>query len=293
MTIGLGRALAAFLRRGRVLAVLAVVLAVCAVGVWQVRPAGTGSHRAPDSRATFTAPSPAGGQRARSLGVVALGDSVTSGANCACVPFPQVYGRLLRDRRQVRVTVDNRGAGGLDSGDLVGDLGDPGSSTARAVRRAEVVLITIGANDFGDHHDDVARRACLAECVGDELPELGRHVRQVLGRVRSLRDGRRTTVLVTGYWNVFEDGEVASREFPEPGRAATVRLTRRVNDLLRSVSRSEGATYVDLFGPFRLAARSGGVTRLLAADGDHPDAAGHALIARTLLGAGLPALHRR
>lgn len=49
-----------------------------------------------------------------------------------------------------------------------------------------------------------------------------------------------------------------------------------------------GAHYVDLFSPFERGDRD--VDSLMAADGDHPDAAGHELIARTLLSAGLPRL---
>ena len=48
----------------------------------------------------------------------------------------------------------------------------------------------------------------------------------------------------------------------------------------------QGAHYVDLFRPFEQSGRD--VTSLMAPDGDHPNAAGHELIARTLLDAGLP-----
>jgi lysophospholipase L1-like esterase len=98
-------------------------------------------------------------------------------------------------------------------------------------------------------------------------------------------------VLVTGYWNVYEDGEVAQKAFSPEGVAATVDLTRRVNAVVASVTGAQGAKYVDLFGPFEKRGKE--VTSLLAPDGDHPNAAGHLLIAQVLVQAGLPQLPSR
>jgi lysophospholipase L1-like esterase len=115
-------------------------------------------------------------------------------------------------------------------------------------------------------------------------------VEQVVDRVRVLRAGRPTVVLVTDYWNVFEDGTRAVRDH---GRAY-LDLARAATDAADTAicagARAGGATCVDLLGPFRTA--DGGVDDLLQDDGDHPDGDGHALIARTLAAAGLPALRR-
>jgi lysophospholipase L1-like esterase len=111
------------------------------------------------------------------------------------------------------------------------------------------------------------------------------HLTAVLARIESLRHGSLTTVLVTGYWNVFQDGRVALAAYGRSGLRASLRLTRRANAEIRSVATDAGARYVDIYHPFE----SRDVTTLLAPDGDHPDAAGHRLIARTLLRAGQPA----
>jgi lysophospholipase L1-like esterase len=222
--------------------------------------------------------------------VVALGDSVPSGHACDCRPFPQVYGTLLSKRSGARVTEDNRAVSGLDTGGLLSQLRDP--SLRKAVRRADIVLVTIGANDFQDHHDQVVDGRCgtgSTDCVSDELHTMGERLASALATIRSLRAGRPTTVLVTGYWNVFQDGDVARRTFGESGLRASLRLTRRANAVIRSTTDDAGARYVDIFAPFE---RSGhDITSLLAADGDHPDAAGHDLIARALLRVGLPRMH--
>ena len=230
----------------------------------------------------------AGGSTARTVHVVALAGAVPAGAACGCDPFPVLYGRLLAHRTGHRVTVDDEGVNGLDTAGLVVQLRQP--AVARAVRRAGVVLVTIGANDFSDHHDDVTGGACGAagECVDDEVEAMRGGLAAALDRVRSLRDGRPTTVLVTGYWNVFEDGDVAVGASGAAGLQASLALTRRVNAAIRGTTASAGAAYVDLFPAFQSSGHD--ITGLLADDGDHPDASGHALIARILLRAGRPLL---
>ncbi|GAB7007327.1 hypothetical protein JCM18899A_48020 [Nocardioides sp. AN3] len=219
--------------------------------------------------------------------VMALGDSVPSGKACDCSPFPQTYGTLLAKHTGTRVSVDNRAVSGLQTSDVVAQLRTP--DIQAAVRRADIFLVTIGANDFGDHHDQVVTGECEAgntDCVSDELETMRADLASVLATIRSLRRGKPTTMLVTGYWNVFEDGDVARQAYGDDGLQASLQLTRRANGVIKAVSTAAGARYVDLFTPFEQSGRD--VTALMAPDGDHPDAAGHQLIAGTLLSAGLP-----
>lgn len=262
-----------------------LVAAASAVGLG----VATGVPTAPPSHSTSPRASHSPTARPRHL-VVAFGDSVTSGAACSCDPFPAVYGSLLQRRTGGPVAVRNYGVNGLDTDGLLTQLEQAG--VVDAARRADVFLVTIGANDFGRLHDQVVAGSCTltngADCVSDEISSLREHLSSVLSRIRGLRRGRPTSVLVTGYWNVFEDGDVARRTFGEAGLAASIRLTQRVNGAIRAVATSAGADYVDLFAPFEREGRD--VDSLMAADGDHPNAAGHELIARTLLSAGLPHL---
>jgi lysophospholipase L1-like esterase len=219
--------------------------------------------------------------------LLALGDSVPAGRACGCAPFPETYATLLSRRTGVPVTLENRAVSGLDTAGLLAQLAQP--SAAAAATRADVFLLTIGANDFGDHHDDVVSGRCEAadtDCVSDDLAALRDNLTDVLARIRALRGKRPASVLVTGYWNVFQDGDVARREVGDAGLVASLQLTRRANAVIASVAGAAGARYVDLFRPFELAGRD--VTSLMADDGDHPSAAGHALIARILIDAGLP-----
>jgi len=269
---------------------VALVLVVAGLLVWTLTAAPVRDKAAasrPRAAPSSSAASPSSSSSGATHAVLALGDSVPSGHACDCKPFPETYGSLLAGRTGHPVTVDNLAVSGLDTADLIDQLRTP--QVEDAVRRSDVVLVTIGANDFGDHHDDVVYGRCEAgnaDCVSDELSSLREHLTDVLDSVRALRRGQPTTVLTTGYWNVFEDGDVARRAYGDAGLQASLRLTRRANAVISSVSDAAGARYVDLFLPFEQCGRD--VTSLMAPDGDHPNAAGHELIARALLDAGLP-----
>ncbi|MDQ6641343.1 MAG: SGNH/GDSL hydrolase family protein, partial [Actinomycetota bacterium] len=152
------------------------------------------------------------------------------------------------------------------------------------------VVITIGANDFSYRHDDVTSGACHADCLADTIQHVASVVTEIVATVHQLRAGEPTAVLLTGYWNVFEDGAVARRLFPLAGLAASAELTEKVNNALHQVAVNNGAAYVDLYDVFDGPDAPGDVTTLLADDGDHPNAEGHGLIARRLMAAGLPGL---
>ncbi|HEY6934348.1 MAG TPA: SGNH/GDSL hydrolase family protein [Marmoricola sp.] len=281
-------------RVARLLIVLGVLLLVGGCGASgsgrPARPAPAGRAARP-ARAERPAPSPAA---PGPWHVVALGDSVTAGGHCGCTAFPQLYARDLARARGATVSVQNLGEGGQDTAGLLGELRRPGSTQQQAVRRADIALVTIGANDFGDHHADVVADRCALDgrrpCVSGELQELRRNMVALLQTIRGLRSGRPTAILVTGYWNVFEDGAVARRSFSAAGVRATRRLTFAADAVLREAALGQHATFVGLYAPFHGPAARGDVTHLLAPDGDHPDAAGQALIAQRLLAAGLRGL---
>jgi lysophospholipase L1-like esterase len=66
-------------------------------------------------------------------------------------------------------------------------------------------------------------------------------------------------------------------------------LTRQVNRIIRQVAAAAHVHFVDLYRAFRGTGNRDD-TGLLAADGDHPDAAGHRLIAVLLVVAGIAPL---
>jgi lysophospholipase L1-like esterase len=257
-----------------------------AVGV--AAPAGSKPSAPAASKPTATPtpiPVPASGLR-----IVALGDSVTSGYNCNCAAFPDQYAALLATRDSIRTQAANLGVPSLTSAGLLAQLADGSAANAgarAAVASADIVVVTIGANDFSDEHDPITAGACggvnHTACTRDELATMSRTLSAVVGQIRILRDGAPTTIMLTGYWNVFEDGEVATNAFPEQGIAASVALTKEANAAIRTDALAENAIYVDLWPVFEGSNSNNNPTDLLASDGDHPHAAGHAAIAAQLL----------
>jgi lysophospholipase L1-like esterase len=113
---------------------------------------------------------------------------------------------------------------------------------------------------------------------------VGAQLSAILTAARKLRGDRSTQVLVTQYWNVFADGDVARAANGTAYLRWSDELTRALNTRICRAAQSDGATCVDLYAPLK-GNGSRNPTDLLAGDGDHPNAAGHRLIASTLLAA--------
>ena len=210
--------------------------------------------------------------------IVSLGDSVAAGDQCDCSPFPQ----LLRDAAAQRHAADtyllNDADGGVTSADVVARISADSAPVAVALRSATLVILTVGANDF----NEAATAGCddTLTCYADQLSAMRRNVTSILARVTQLSGGH-ARVIVTGYWGVFLDGTVGAARGTHYVRTARA-LTERVNAALQAAAAASSAVYVDLDAAFTASAGPDH-TALLAPDGDHPNAAGHRLIADTLL----------
>jgi lysophospholipase L1-like esterase len=269
-------------RNGR--AVLAVALLTAACGTVPADPA----VRTPAPSST-SSPSPTVGPSAAArptLRVVGLGDSVTSGEHCDCDDYVTGFAHLLAQRTGTKVHATDDGESGSTSDGLAGELGGHDSDDRALqsdVADADVVVITMGANDLAPALSAWRSGSCTASCSDPEVDQMRSDLGRVLDRVHSLTGGR-ARVLVTTYWNVFTDGDVARRAERSGYLAWSDTLTRQANAAITSVADAHAATLVDLYAPFK-ADGSGDPTHLLADDGDHPDAAGTALISRTVLAA--------
>ncbi|MEO6822040.1 MAG: SGNH/GDSL hydrolase family protein [Candidatus Nanopelagicales bacterium] len=221
--------------------------------------------------------------------LLALGDSVPAGNACGCETYVSLIAAQMASRTGISITARNDAVSGLDSAGLLASLGI-GSPTAADVARANVVIITIGANDFSVPPDG-ARCGAATSCYSSGLAALAANVSATITRIRAIRPGPPATVVLTGYWNVWQDGTVAAQmgaRFVQLSRA----ITSATNDVLRQVARSHGVRYVDLVQPFLGPRGDADDTNLLAPDGDHPDATGHQVIAAAILQA-VPSLLQR
>ncbi len=214
--------------------------------------------------------------------VLGLGDSVTAGSACGCVDFVRLLAHELSARTGHAVSATNRGRGGQTSAQLLALVrGD--DDTRADVRGADTVLVTIGANDLLPALQGWDDGRCDEACARRDVGAVTARVADVVREVLAIRAGRPTRVLVTDYWNVFEDGDVARADRGEAYLGWSDRLTRAFDAALCPKVVAAGATCLDLYAPFKAADGSADPTALLAGDGDHPNAAGHALIARLML----------
>lgn len=221
--------------------------------------------------------------------VVALGDSVPAGAACpGCTSFPYLYGKEFAAATGDPVSVQDLAVGGLDSAGLLASLVSA-TPQAAAVTTADVVVVTVGANDLVAAREDYGAGRCGGadhlDCFRALLPGVRSRLAAVLHRIAVLRGRAPTTVLVTDYWNVFEDGASAVAELGRDEVLDARTVTRAENQVLCDAATGAGARCVDLYVPFLGSRGDGDPSRLLAPDGDHPSQAGHDLIAATLLAA--------
>ena len=214
---------------------------------------------------------PLAGQR-----LVVLGDSVPAGTACSCAPFPTILTRDAARWSGRPAPLRDEATGGLTAARLAQQLGQPSAGLRSALGAATLVSITVGANDLDP---SLATGACggpqNTDCYDASRAALRSSLKAVLGRVRSLAPGAR--VAVNGYWNVFLSGAVGRQQGTTYVRTSD-QLTREVNSDLAALSRDTGASYVDLYRPFR-GDGDADDTYLLASDGDHPNARGHRVIA--------------
>jgi len=112
------------------------------------------------------------------------------------------------------------------------------------------------------------------------------NVTAVVQQIHSLNPAAQVVIL--DYWAAMEDGAVAARDYDPPTMAASIASTTYVNQALAVAAKATNALYVSTYTAFKGADGKADPTSLLAPDGDHPDAAGHELIAKTIYGV-LPA----
>ena len=270
---------------GCALAVALLLLAGCATGSPFAggspgpRAGPTGSAAAtpvPPTASTPAAPSPSGRLR-----VVGIGDSVMAGTNCGCPGIVEEYATGLAARLDRPVDGTNRAEGGLVTTDVLDDLRDD-ASLRTSVATADVVLVTIGANDLVPELQLWQDDTCGGTCYEQPVQQMGVNLDRILTEVHELRAGRPGAVLVTNYWNVFTDGEVARGTGGQAQVDWSARVTEAANQEICAAARRQGDVCVDLVAPFKQDGTAD-PTHLLADDGDHPNAAGVHVIVQALL----------
>lgn len=213
--------------------------------------------------------------------MVTLGDSVPSGMHCGCTPFPQRYAALVARHLGRPVTMTDDAVAGATTETVLDQLGT--TAVRRAVRASGTVLVMVGANDFSAPFARVLRhQQTAAAAFGPVANRVRAQLARIVGTLHQLHPGIR--VLVADYWNVVKDGQVGRRLYGPWGVRVAAQATIAANRALGRAAEATGASLVSTWVPFKGAHGQLDPTPLLAADGDHPDARGHAVIARAFFG---------
>ncbi len=220
--------------------------------------------------------------RTRRPVILGLGDSVTTGSKCGCTDFVTAYAAQLPAAASGPGTADNEGQNGLTASQLANGL--EAGALRPNLARADTVIVTIGANDLVPLVGRWTAGECDTACGVAATAPVGRSVARVLDMIhRQAKPG--VHVLVTGYWNVFEDGNVARAIHGDPFIDWSDAVTVALNAQIREWAEADGDRFVDLYAPFKGEGGDEDPTNLLASDGDHPDAAGETVITKALLAA--------
>jgi lysophospholipase L1-like esterase len=228
---------------------------------------------------TTSAPSPT--PSAVPYRVVGLGDSVPAGTMCGCTSYIDQVGQEAARQNGDIAAVENLAQSGLTTAGLAAQLRQ--SAVAAQIADADLIIVTIGANDFDQSllTASACQPATTLACYQTALMTQRSLLSAILDQITNLHTQHPGRVLITGYWNVFLDGQVAQSRGTSYTQASNA-LTLAENALIASASAGHADTYVDIYTPFKGNGTKDD-TALLAADGDHPNAAGHALIAQTLM----------
>jgi acyl-CoA thioesterase I len=211
--------------------------------------------------------------------VVAFGDSVPYAAHCGCPGFVGEYAALAGSNVGLTPTVHNFSVPGSVSEDVLDKLTH--RRVRRALRDATTVLIMTGANDFTAPFSEVRDGASESDEYPPAAARVQTNVTAAIQQVQRLNP--LAHIVVLDYWAAMKDGAVARREYSPVAQQAAQDATVAVNDALAAAVAATHVTYVSTLVAFKGPDGSKDPTDLLAPDGDHPDAAGHQVIAQALV----------
>ena len=208
------------------------------------------------------------------LHYVALGDSLASGIN-GRPSYVDDYRRLLQRQTGRRVRLTNLGRPGWSSGRLLDAL--RGDSRFRdAVTSADVVTWDIGGNDILRAALESVTGVCRGgaiRCLQDARQNFTRNWTAILDELQSLTAGRDVQLQTFDLYTPFIS-------LPGVPRDKALAELGKMNATIRSSAQRRNTAVAGVQTAFARAAEDS----LIAADGVHPTAAGHRLIAHLLAG---------
>ncbi|HZG78161.1 MAG TPA: GDSL-type esterase/lipase family protein [Paenibacillus sp.] len=201
--------------------------------------------------------------REASVEIVALGDSLTFGyGDSTGRGYVGRLRELLEERTGVPThIVGNFAANGYTTLQVLADLNER-EGIAEALRRADLVVMTVGGNDLLRLGDEID-----VEAFRENIPETQANIREILVTIRDITP--EAPIYYIGLYNPFieyTDIEGTSLAVQAWNAAA-----------FETLNAMDDATFVPTFDLFQR-----GVDRFLASDRYHPNDEGYARIAERL-----------
>lgn len=210
----------------------------------------------------------------RTWSIVALGDSVPSGYNCNCTPYPQLSATGLTGTTGQKVTATNDAVAGYTTANVLHQLNSD-SAVIDQVRKADAVEINIGANDVPYN-----TKSCgtSVDCYAPLVPPVQKNVAAIVARVHDLTSGHKVLVVLLDYWSIWLGGTYA-RNKGDAYVSAARQMTDQVDSAIETTATQTGSAYVSERHAFKGPSFGYIESHYLASDGEHPNAAGHQAIA--------------
>lgn len=224
-------------------------------------------------------PSPA----ARPLEMFGLGDSVPAAGNCGCRGFLEQSADFLAPSIGRQVRVRNDAVDGWTTTSVVRALRS-GTVRTDLTGGADLVVIEAGANDLplGQITDPSCQPVQSSPCFRPTLTAVGKALTTAVKLIRSIDSDHDPRIVLMGYWNVSVDGTAGQRRGPAYLKDSND-LTLALNQVVRTVVAQTGTTYLDAYTPLKGPDGDRDPSPYLLPDGDHPNRAGHRLLAEALV----------
>ena len=210
----------------------------------------------------------------RTWSIVAMGDSVPSGYNCNCTPYPQLSASGLAAKTDQTVKATNDAVAGYTTTNVLQQL-DSDNTVIDQVKKADVVEINVGANDVPYN-----KNSCGAsvDCYAPLVPPMQKNLAAIVSRVHDLTSGHKVLVVLLDYWSIWLGGTYA-RDKGNAYVSAARQMTAQVDDAIKTTASQSGSAYVSERSAFKGPSFGYIESHYLASDGEHPNAKGHQAIA--------------
>jgi lysophospholipase L1-like esterase len=226
------------------------------------------------STSSSTTSSTSGSGTAKTWSIVALGDSVPSGYNCNCTPYPQLSASGLSSSTGQTVTATNDAVAGYTTTNVLTQLNSD-STVIDQVKKADAVEINIGANDVPYNKNSCGTSV---DCYGPLVAPMQKNLAAIVSRVHDLTSGHKILIVLLDYWSIWLAGSYARKQGHDYVSVSR-QMTAQVDNAIKTTASQSGSAYVSERRAFKGRTYGYIESYYLASDGEHPNAKGHQAIA--------------